>query len=48
VARLDTVHRRDRQQTDGWTPHDGVGRYMQASRGKKASTAELTQLNSTV
>jgi len=31
--RFDRIHERDRQ-TDGRTPHDGIGRACTASRGK--------------
>jgi len=40
-ARFDTIHERDRQ-TDGQTPHDGIGRAMHGVERQKSDVSDHT------
>ena len=40
-ARFDTIHERDRQ-TDGQTPHDGIGRAMHSVARQKSDVSDHT------
>ena len=42
--RFDRIHERTERQTDGRTPHDGIGRACVASRGKNNSAVFLCQI----